>query len=145
MAYVTQADLEKRYASMRWWTDDAAAGSVNAAIVTECITLAEGKVNQAAMQHYAVPLTLGNSAVAAAVKEVTGAIAGYYLASRVAPDNVPDNLREQYDDALAWLKELKEGKLHLEGETLAAVNRPSGLPVVLGEEIRVTRETMKGL
>lgn len=145
MAYITQAQLEKRFASLRWWTDDAAAGSIDADVVTEHIAIATGKIDQAAMQQYSVPLGLSNASTAQAVREAAGAIAGYYLCGRVEGREVPANLRKMYEDALEWLKLLANGKVFLAGETAAEVSRPSGGLVVAGDDAVVTRETMDGL
>lgn len=145
MAYITQAQLEARYASLRWWTDDAAAGAIDGEIVAEAIALAGGKIDQAAMQQYSVPLALGNSSTAAAVREAAGAIAGYILCSRNETRDVPANLREQYKDALAWLQTIASGKAYLAGESAAEIERPSGSPVFAGDAAVITRESMDGL
>ena len=65
MAYVTQAQLEDRFASLQWWTDDLAAGAIEATIVATNIAAAEGQINGAAGQHYDLPLGLADANTAA--------------------------------------------------------------------------------
>ena len=145
MAYVTQSDLAKRTPSLKWWTDDAAAGAVDSDVVTECIALADARVDRYAGQHYQIPLSLGNSATARIVRDVSGSIALYILATRTAPGNVPDNLRADYEDALKWLESLQDGKVYPDGETQRSATKPSGGPVVLGDSVTITAESMNGL
>ncbi len=145
MSYITQEQLEARFAGLRWWTDDAAAGAIDGDIVAEAIALAGGKIDQAAMQQYSVPLTLTNSSTAAAVREAAGAIAGYYLCSRVQDREVPANMAAMYKDAIDWLEKLANGKVYLAGESTAEVARPAGGIVIAGGEAVVTRESMGGL
>jgi len=147
MAYVTQADLEKRWGAgdLKTWTDDRATGATDTGIVAEAIAGAGGQIDGAAGQNYTTPLSLGDPGTAALVRTVAGSIAGYLLAAR-RPRAVPDNIRQQYDDAQAWLKELAAGRVSLRGETQVAAPRPTGAVLVAGTAAAaVTRETMDGL
>jgi phage gp36-like protein len=144
--YVTQAELEERFGSgdIKSWTDDDASGAIDAAVVTRIITDVSALIDAAAAQHYATPLTLGNATTAAVVKDVAGSLAGYRLAARRA-GVVPEALRKLYDDALAWLKDLRDGKVGLADETATAVTRPAGGIIVAGGSKLVDRDTMEGL
>ena len=145
MAYCTQTDCQNRSPSLPWWTDDAYSGSANATVVSACIADAEAKVNQYASQQYAVPLSLGTAATAGMVREATVAVALYYLASRLMPDNVPENLRAMFEDALKWLQMLAEGKVALPGETPTSTSRPGAAIVYAAEEQVVSRENFKAM
>lgn len=146
MAYITQTQLEARYGAgdLKAWTDDDASGSIDATVVAQAIADADAQIDAAAAQHYTTPLSLGNATTTAVVRMHAGSIAGYLLASR-RPANVPENLRAQYDDALAWLKDLAAGKVHLPGENAVAANKPTGGIVVAGGTAVITRATMDGL
>ena len=146
MSYITQTILEARYGSgdLKAWTDDDASGSIDATVVAQAIAGAEAQINGAAGQQYTTPLGLTDSGTAALVQLHAGSIAGYLLASR-RPRTVPDNIRTQYEDALAWLKELAAGKVTLVGESAAAVSRPGGGIVTGGSTATITRDTMDGL
>ena len=145
MAYLTQTELEQRFASLQWWTDDAAAGSIDAAIVAEMIGLAEAEIDSAAGQQYQTPLTLGNATTAAIIKERAGTLAGYKLATRRREVDAADALRLDYEDVQEWLDELKAGKVHLADESAIEAPKPGGGIVLAGGEAIVTRDTMDGL
>jgi phage gp36-like protein len=143
MSYITQTQLEARFASLKWWTDDAAAGAIDAAIVAAQITAAEGAINGAAGQHYALPLSLSTPETAATVALHAGTIAGYLLASRKSA--VDDNLRAMYEDTLKWLKELAAGRVSLAGESATSVPTPGGGIIIAGGTTLVDRTSMDGL
>lgn len=145
MAYITQADLEKRFANLQWWTDDAAAGSIDASIVTEAIGLAEAEINAAAGQQYTVPLSLGDATTAAVIRDKAGTIAGYKLATRRREMDSAEALRLDFEDVAKWLRDLAAGKVLLAGETTHSQPRPAGGIVVGGSESLVDRDSMDGL
>lgn len=141
--YITQTQVERRAAGVRWWTDDSAAGTTSATIVTEAIQAAEGEIDAAAMQQYAVPLALSDASTERVIRNVAGSIAVYKLASRVPP--VPDDIERAYTAAMTWLKDLAAGKFGLPGETAVDPGRPTGAPVIAGDPIILTRDEMDGL
>lgn len=145
MAYVTQSDLEKRFALLRWWTDDAAAGAISATIVVEAIALAAAEIDAAASQQYSTPLAATHATTAALLRDKAGTIAGYKLATRRRELDSAEALRTDYEDALKWLKELAAGRVHLPGETAVLAAKPAGGIIVAGGTKVVDRETMDGL
>lgn len=145
MAYITQTQLAQRYASVQWWTDDAAAGAIDGDIVTEMIALASAEIDAAAGQHYTVPLALGNSTTAAIIRDRCGALAGYKLATRRREVDAADALRLDYEDAQKWLRELAAGKVVLAGETANSVDQPAGGVVFGGGSKLIDRDSMDGL
>jgi len=144
MSYVTQSDLTARFSRLQLWTDDAAAGAVNATVVAECIALADGEINGALAQQYTLPLRLADANTAALLRDVAGALAGYKLASRIW-ETIPENLRKQYEDAQSWLALVRQGKVALGGESPAAIAKPAGGIVVAGGSAVIDRLTMDGL
>ena len=143
MPYVTQSELEQRDARLKAWTDDDAVGAIDAAIVSEAIDNASAEIDAAASQQYQTPLGLGNATTARIVKDRTGAIAIYKIASRVG--GVDDNLRMQYEDALRWLERLRDGKVALAGESKIEADKPGGGIVLGGSAVVVDRSTLDGL
>lgn len=144
MAYCTQAQVEQRWASTKWWSDASAAGSIDATIVASAIAFAEGDINRYVGQQYAVPLDLGNVATAGTIAAVAVVLAGWNLATRAQDRDAIESMGKMYDEVLAWLKMVASGDVGLEGETIAGATTPSGGPVVVGEALRVTRESFKG-
>lgn len=145
MAYITQSQLEKRFASMQWWTDDAAAGSIDADIVSEIIAIAGGEIDFWAAQQYAVPLTLSDASTAVIIRTIAGDIAGYQLVSRVQAGSIPQTMQDLYDNAIEKLKLIAAGKVHLPGESQVEADKPGAGIVVLGDDPILTRESMDGL
>lgn len=147
MAYLTQADLSTRFASLQWWTDDDAAGAIDADIVTEMIALATAEIDAAAGQHYETPLTLDSTtSTPAIIRDKAGTIAGYKLATRRREVDPADALRLDYEDVQKWLEKLAAGKVYLAGETAISSSPPSGQPVFVSTAAAaVTRESMQGL
>ncbi len=145
MAYVTQAQLTKRFASVKWWTDDDASGAVDADIVTEAIALAAAEIDAAASQHFTTPLALGNATTAAIIKDRAGTVAGYKLATRRHELSPDDPLALEFERVREWLKELAAGNVRLAGEAVISADKPGGGIVLAGGDAVVTRETMDGL
>ena len=147
MPYVTQAQLQDRFGAgdLKQWTDDDASGAVDASVVGSIIADVGAMIDAAASQHYTAPLSLGNATTAAVVRDMAGSLAGYRLATRRHADNVPENLRLLYDDALKWLQRLEQGKVSLAGETEISAPKPSGGIVVAGGSVVVDRDSMDGL
>lgn len=145
MSYIAQANLENAFGTgdLKAWTDDDASGTIDAAKVAEAIAAAEGQIDGAAGQHYTVPLSLSNASTAALVRGQACILAGYKLASR--RPNVMDSLRKNYEDALAWLKDLADGGVALPGENPSSAARPAGGIVVAGEAAVIDRTKMDGL
>lgn len=144
MSYITQTQLESRFGAgdLKAWTDDDASGSIDATVVAQAIADTDGMIDAACAQHYNTPLTLSDAGTAAVVRLHAGSIAGYLLASR-HPENLPDNVRAMYDDALKWLDAIKGGAA-LKGETVIAVAKPTGGTIIAGDSAVITRTTMDG-
>ncbi len=140
MAYITSTELSNRYA---WWDfalDDNASGSADASAQTEVIELADSYVDSAAMQHYDVPLALGDAETANVVKLMSGTFAGWIAAIRRSDQAVLDALREDYTKAQEWLDDMKAGKVDLPGEVKRTKDSPGG-QILIEDDARVMTRT----
>lgn len=144
MAYITESELSNRFATFDFWTDDNADQSADTSVVNEMIDLAEAKIDDAASQHYVVPLTLGNAVTADIVKLHCGTFASYLLAARKSDTAALDALREEWEQANEWLKMLREGDVDLQGETQRERDAPGRAIVSVGDARVMTRSNMKG-
>ena len=97
-------------ASLAGWTDDEAGAEIDAALAGEAIRRAEGTVDSYCSGRYAVPF----ADPPVPVRASTASLAVYDLASRrlVAP---PETVVRRRDAALAWLREVAEGKANVPG------------------------------
>lgn len=127
MAYATQADLEERFTSaeLARLTDDAMpAVTINAERVAAAIADAESLVNGYLAARYSTPLL----PVPGTLLEKTCVIARYKLWK----DRPSDAVRQAYEDAIGWLKDVSAGRVSLgtSGDTPTAP-ASSGAPVVV--------------
>ncbi|MGH9580723.1 MAG: gp436 family protein [Terriglobales bacterium] len=116
MQYAAQSDLSPRRLTAKELielTDDSGSGQVDAATVSDVLTEASATVDSYAAQRYQVPLQLSEQ-----VKGMTLDIAVYKLFQRRR--RVAEDVRRAYEDALAFLKLVAEGK--------AALDQPAGIP-----------------
>jgi phage gp36-like protein len=123
MAYTTIADLRKRLseAKLIQLTDYKNLGSVDPDVVTAAINSASGIIDSYAAARYALPLTASDQ-----VKdiEVTLTIFKLYEGRQL----VTDQVRQSYEDAIAFLKDVSAGRASL--DQAAAPQPTSGGAVV---------------
>lgn len=143
MAYVTSADLALRYPWELFYLDDNRDGTADATAVAEVIALAEAELNDAAAQHYTVPLDVTDTEAAAILKYYSGSLAAYHLSLR--RETVSDAVRAGYEKAQEWLQRLREGKVVIPGNTPATRTPPTGGIVVVGETAQITRTNMRAI
>ena len=108
MAYAVKADLQKRLddAKLLQLTDFANAGSVDDTRITEALNAASSLVDSYTGGRYVLPLTVSDQ-----VKDITLDIAIYKLHSGRQIDSDP--VKEAYDQALRFLKDVSAGKASL--------------------------------
>lgn len=133
MAYAALDDLLTRFGEdeVRELSDRCRPplGQVDAQVCQRALDDADGVINRYLGARYAVPLT---SPWPADIVRIACDIARYVLHDLAAPDNV----RRHYDDAIAWLKMVGEGKLPLVGADGALIAQKDaqsslGMPTVL--------------
>lgn len=110
MPYAAQSDLLERFGEdeIRQLTDRAlpALGAIDGAVLTRALTDADSVINRNLGGRYAVPLT---APYPTDLVRIACDLARYFLYDMMPPELV----RTHYEDALAWLRAVAEGKLPL--------------------------------
>ncbi len=113
MPYATLADLTSRFgvAELRQLTDRElpAAGAVVVEVVDRALADADGVVNRFLGARFSVPL---GAPYPSDLVRVACDVARYFLHDQ-APTEIA---RTHYEDALAWLRSVADGKLPLVGD-----------------------------
>jgi phage gp36-like protein len=140
LAYAVQADLTPRRltaAELAQLTDDVRGTEVNAQVVTDVLTEASGKVDSYCRLRYNVPLQASEQ-----IKGLTLDIAEYLLFARKR--RIPDDVRQRYEDAIAFLKDVSAGRAGLD-QPAAATQQSGGGPVVVTQvEEKFSDDNLKG-
>lgn len=130
MAYATQSDLSPRRisaAELLQLTDDTSSGTVNTQVVSDILDEASGLIDSYCRQRYTIPLQSSLQ-----VKGLCLTIAEYLLYLRRR--RVKDDVRQAYEDAVAFLKDVSGGK--------AALDQPSTAPAQSGAgDVQTTQVT----
>ena len=116
MAYCTQADLLEQISEddLIQLTDDSDAGIVDVSMVTRTIADADAEIDSYCGTKYDVPF----STTPVMVRKVSVDIAIYNLYARRR--GAPDDRKERYDDAIAFLKDVSKGIAALGGDAPTA-------------------------
>jgi phage gp36-like protein len=124
--YITEAMLEARTgeAMLARFVQQPASSAAYTAAVLDVIERAEGRVNAYLEPLYTVPVPTSGM-----VEEFALAIAEWELYRR-GSGNVPEKVRQSYEDALRDLRDIAKGTLGL-GSTTA----PTAAPEAVGLEI----------
>ena len=112
MAYAAQSDLvplRLTLAELTQLTDDADTGQVNAAVVNAALEEASGRVDSYCRQRYVTPLQQSDS-----VTSLVLDIAEYLLFSRRRNAKLSETIRQRYEDAISFLKDVANGKASLD-------------------------------
>lgn len=112
MAYAAQSDLvplRMTQNDLIQLTDDGNTGTVAAAVVTAALEEASGKVDSYCRGRYATPLQQSDD-----VKGLTLDIATYLLFSRRREMTVGETVRQRYEDAISFLKDISTNKAQLD-------------------------------
>ena len=114
MAYATAEDLLLSAQDLIALTDDAGNGTLDAAVVTANIQRADRLIDTYLRGRYITPF----DPVPAEVREISAALAKYYLEQR-RHSTATEGTRNEYKDALQVLKDLQSGRATLseEGQT----------------------------
>ena len=107
MTYATQAHLEAAFGAdeIRQLTDRDGDGEPDADFIGSAISRTEGVIDGYLMGRYALPLAVIPGVLVAYACD----IARYLLYENAAPEYV----RQNYDDALRWLRDVASGKVLL--------------------------------
>ncbi len=118
MAYATQSDLvplRMTVKDLTEMTDDDNTGEINAAVVLAALEEASGRVDSYCRARYRTPLQTSNDVVG-----LTLDIAVYLLFSRRRETNMGETVKDRFDQAIAFLKDISNVRASLDqpvGET----------------------------
>lgn len=120
MTYATRDDLEKRYGADEIAQRESAlvAGSVDQFLVD-----ADSMINGYLVGRYSLPLTI----VPPVLPQMACQIARYNLLG----DSATERARNDYKDAIAWLKDVQSGRVLLENALPVPGNTPDAMVVYL--------------
>ena len=139
MSYATQQDLIDRFgeAELIELTDraDPATGVIDATVVAGALNDADELINSYISKRYDLPL----SPIPARLVRLASEIARYFLYE----DAVTERVKQAYDDAVAFLKDLATGKAALDAAG-AEPATSSGSPKHKAPERIYTQDTLKG-
>jgi phage gp36-like protein len=123
MSYATQADLTARYGEreIQQATDKAnpPAGAIDADAVAKALADADALVDSYLGNRYAVPL----EAATARVVDLACVIARY----RIHEARATERMRRDYDDAIAFLRDVSAGRAMLPGVSEPTVSDTDGV------------------
>lgn len=107
MGYITQADLETAFGATEVidLADRAGDGFADTAVITAAIDRAGGLVDSYLQSRFAVPLPETPQLVG----EIMLALVRYQLSE----DHATDRVKEDYERALRWLGEARDGKMDI--------------------------------
>ncbi len=147
--WITSSDLSARLGSARYVElfDDDGNGTADAAAVAATIESAEGEFNSYAGRRY----NLAALAVAAAADTTLAAVlrarcldVAEIRSERRRPRAVPETVKQQYDEAVRWLRDVADGRVSLGSDALLTESASSAGQS--GGATRVfTRDEMDGL
>jgi phage gp36-like protein len=116
MSYAVQSDLLTRItpAELTQLTDDAGIGAPNATTVQANLDRATALIDSYCRARYQTPLQTSNTAT-----EICIDLSVYFLFTR-RPQKMRETVRQSYEDAIAFLKDISTGK--------ASLDQPAGAP-----------------
>ena len=112
MPYATQDDLVPLRLTQKdliELTDDDDTGAVNTAIVSAALEEASGRVDSYCRARYVTPLQQSDD-----VKSLTLDITVYLLFSRRRETRISETVKDRYDQAMAFLKDISTAKASLD-------------------------------
>jgi phage gp36-like protein len=140
MSYAVKADLSPRRISaseLVQLTDDTNSGSTNDQVITDVLTEASALIESYCRVRYTVPLQASDQ-----VKGLCLTLAEYYLYLR--RKRVKDDVRQSYEDAIAFLKDVSSGKAGLDQPATATPQTSGGDVQVTSVEERFSDDNLSG-
>ena len=135
--YISQADLVLRFgeAQIQDLSDRNNTGAIDPAIVAQAITDTCARIDGYLGARYTLPL----ATLPAAIPTLACDICRYILAERPT-----DEMRNRYEDALAWFGKVAEGKfgLGLDQNAQEVPPAPAGVPQFTTAPRYLTRERL---
>ena len=112
MPYATQADLvplRMTTKDLTELTDDDNTGTINASLVSAVLEEASGRVESYCRNRYQTPLQASDD-----VQSLTLDIAVYLLFSQRRETNVGETVKQRFDQAISFLKDIASAKASLD-------------------------------
>jgi phage gp36-like protein len=125
MTYAVQQDLVDRFgdAELKQLTDRVNGTTIDATVVAAALADAGAEIDSYLVQRYALPL----SATPDVLKRVACEIARYRLYANQS-GAASETVRNNYKDAVAWLRDVAAGRANLDPNASAAVPASTGGP-----------------
>jgi phage gp36-like protein len=146
MAYITNADIELRLGSAAYvqLTDDDGNGVADTPVVDEARLAGEGEVNGYLARRFLAPIDVSTHAeLADVLKSVTLDVVEYRLRLRRPP--VSGDTRRRYEQTLAWLRGVAEGRIELPASSGLEANAALGTTAASAGEARLlTHDELRG-
>ena len=147
MSYITNSDIDLRLGTARYTqlTDDTGTGSPDSDVADEARLGAEGEVDSYLSQRFRVPIDLTKHPEPASVlKSIALDLVEYRLHARRR--QVPVDIINKRDAALAWLARVAAGEVSRPTVTPIDTNPASGLRAATsGDERTLSRDDLLGL
>jgi phage gp36-like protein len=126
MAYSTQANMINRFSEQELidLTDEADKGVIDQAVLTAAIADADAEIDGYLSSVYVTPIA---GTVPIDVVRISCDIARY----RLYNDKAPEEIRQRYEDARAWLRDVAAGKVRL---AIAKPTTTTGFPLTVAIE-----------
>lgn len=123
MTYATRLNLEQRYG-----TDELEQreSMLSAGAVDQALQDADSRINGYLASRYSLPL----SVVPDDLPQVACALARYQLLG----DAATERARKDYEDAMAWLKDVANGRVKLQSDVVQAVDNTREVVMFSGAE-----------
>jgi phage gp36-like protein len=123
MTYATRINLEQRYG-----TDELEQreSMLSAGAVVQALQDADARINGYLSSRYSLPLTV----VPEDLPQVACALARYQLLG----DAATERARKDYEDAVAWLKDVANGRVKLQSDVVQVVDSTREVVMFSGAE-----------
>jgi len=111
MAYSTELDIINYFpkAVLIQLTDDAGIGEVDVDKVNDAIRRADNLIDSYLNGRYTTPIPAGS--VPNEIEDISTQLAIYFLYKRALTLTLPDTIKDNYKEAITYLKEIQKGKL----------------------------------
>lgn len=127
MAYATLAEFKRRLGSSssplglyEQLTDRIAATTANDTVGQDLLDEAQALINMWLAKRYATPVSTADAATAATLRKVTLDLAEYGAWASAAPRRtLPERVKQAFDAAMEWLRDVAAGKAELPGAAAA--------------------------
>lgn len=140
MTYAIQADMVTALGEdeLIQLTDraDPPVGAVDADVLTRALEAADGEINSYLATRYTLPLVIASGDTI--LRDCAVDIARYRLHDR----GVPDRVKDDYKDRIAWLRDVAAGKASLGINTDDLAPASAGLPEMTSGGRVFARETI---